>query len=160
MKNKIDKKNTILRWFFWLNIIVISGITLCMLQIKGPDLNSKTGNNTTYERYAIMLTLIAIPAALKIFSVLTEKSKNQPQAEFQKKYIRNYVLRSAILDITALINIIGFYKYESSNFVYLAVIVMFAICFTYPERVNNTIQEEKEEKQPEKNNKHDHSGRL
>lgn len=134
------KTYTALKWLFGINIIIIAGITLYMLQIKGPDFGLETQNGVIFERYAIILTLIAIPAALKLFSVMTGKLQDLPKQEKNKKYISYYILRIIILDMAAAVNIIGFYLYESTNFVYLAVIVMFALCFTFPGKAYNMLK--------------------
>lgn len=132
MKNKADKLYKLLKIIFWINILVVCGVTLFMLQIKGPDFGENVQSNVLFERYSIILTLIAVPLALKLFSVLVNRKKDLHGNDFLNSYLWIYVLRTAILDIAAVVNIVGFFIYEASNFVYLTVVVLFALCFTFP----------------------------
>lgn len=132
MKNKTDKLHSYLKIFFWSNIIILTGVFVFLLQIKGPEFGHGVEKNIIFERYAIIFTMIAIPGALKLFSVLINKRKDLPADKFLKEYIKIYVLRAIIMDTAVIVNLIGFYMYEASNFVYLSVIAIFALCFSFP----------------------------
>ncbi len=145
MKNRADKLYFYLKLFFWSNVIILIGVLLFLLQIKGPDFGEHIEGNVVLERYAIILTLVAIPGALKLFSVLINKKKEQSSDQFLTDYLKIYMLRAAILDIVVIVNLIGFYIYEASNFVYLTIVTLFAICFSFPGR-SAMYKDEKEEK--------------
>jgi hypothetical protein len=155
MKTRADKLYFYLKLFFWSNIIILIGVLLFLLQIKGPDFGEHIEGNIVLERYVIILTLVAIPGALKLFSVLINKKKGQPSEQFLTDYMKIYMLRAAILDIVVIVNLIGFYIYEASNFVYLTIITLFAICFSFPGRSimhKDEKEEEIEDKEADENN--------
>lgn len=107
-------------------------VLLALLQMKGPDFGMDTQSGIIFERYAIILTLVAIPGALKLYPVLLNKKKDISPEQFLKRYFRIYMLRAGILDLAVVMNLIGFYIYESVNFVYLVCITILAICFSFP----------------------------
>lgn len=107
-------------------------VLLALLQMKGPDFGMDTQSGVIFERYAIILTLVAIPGALKLYPVLLNKKKDISAEQFLKRYFRIYMLRAGILDLAVVMNLIGFYIYESVNFVYLVCITILAICFSFP----------------------------
>ena len=107
-------------------------VLLALLQMKRPDFGMDTQSGIIFERYAIILTLVAIPGALKLYPVLLNKKKDISPEQFLKRYFRIYMLRAGILDLAVVMNLIGFYIYESVNFVYLVCITILAICFSFP----------------------------
>jgi len=141
MKINPDKLYFYLKLFFWCNIILFVLVFLFILRIKGPDFGTDTDSSVIFERYAIILTLIAIPGALKLFSVLINKKKDTSPDQFLKRYLQLYMFRTGVLDLVVIVNLVGFYIYESVNFVYLISIAILAICFSFP--VKFTLSQDK-----------------
>lgn len=135
MKDKVQQLRTFLTALFWFNLFVLTTALLLVLYSKGPDFGANVvGSSVTFERYSIIATLAAIPLALKIFHSQYEKIKGSDVNVFSKKYLQAYLLRIAILDVAIVINIIGFYRFEAINFVYMTIITLFATFFCYPNR--------------------------
>lgn len=124
------------KWFsilFWANIIVIVILFLIILWMKGPDFGN-IPTNVAFERWAIILTLGSIPFALKMFHTLLSKTKGQEKAKIIKRYKQLFIARLLLLDSVATMNIIGFQIYESSNFIYMTIVIIFALFFCYPDK--------------------------
>ncbi|NDV67517.1 hypothetical protein [Dysgonomonas sp. 25] len=129
-EKKIYKRLSI---FFWLNIVLLGGFFLFILQQKGENFGN-IPSNVALERWAIIITIAAIPFALKVFHSLLKKLKAGEAAHFHNKYVWLYTARILILDMVALLNIIAFEIYESNNFIYLTIVIIFAMMFCYPNR--------------------------
>lgn len=154
MKSQTDKIHFYLKFFFWCNIVVLTTVFLLLLQIKGPDFGKDMQSNIIFERYAIIFTLIAIPGALKLYSVLINKKKDMSPDQSAKRYVNLYMLRAGMLDAAVIVNLIGFYMNEAVNFVYLTIIALFAVCFSFPNKIvpaeevadiENDVESENEE---------------
>lgn len=154
MKAQTDKIHFYLKLFFWCNIVVLTMVFLLLLQIKGPDFGRDMQGNIVFERYAIIFTLIAIPGALKLYSVLMNRKKDMSPEQSSKRYVNIYMLRAGILDAAVIVNLVGFYVSEAVNFVYLTIIALFAICFSFPAKIvpteenmdiENNVETENEE---------------
>lgn len=119
---------------YWINLLVFTIGFLALLQIKGPDFGSNTTSDITFERYAIILTLASIPLALKLFHNMISKTKDQEEGIAEATYKKAYFIRLAILDLAAIINIVGFHLYEASNFIYMTIVVLMTMLFCYPNK--------------------------
>lgn len=104
------------------------------MYIKGPVWGEDIEPNVILERYAIIVTMICIPLALKLFHSKTKKLEKLSKDTILKKYSEQYILRLVILNIAAAFNIVGFYLYESQNFILMAIISIFSIVFCYPSK--------------------------
>lgn len=83
------------------------------------------------ERYAIGLTLIAIPGALKLFSNKIKKlTESETDAGIKiKQFSSAFNLRIAILGVMGLANTLFYAITANSNFMWLAVILFLAFVF-------------------------------
>ncbi|HTN68850.1 MAG TPA: hypothetical protein VLZ33_05245 [Dysgonamonadaceae bacterium] len=95
-----------------------------------PD---STDISITLERYALLVTLISIPGALKLFSVIMKKNK-QPEDEKTTNaiYIKAYITRFGILFLVASINILLFAISFKQNFLLCSLVTFTTYLFCYP----------------------------
>lgn len=129
-KNKLDKG---LSFIFWVNIILVTSIFLLVLWLKGPDFGKIT-TNIAFERWAIIITLASIPIGLKVFHSQMIKYREQNKSKLTKRYKQLYLGRLLLFELVVAMNIIGFQIYESSNFIYMTIIMIFAMVFCYPNK--------------------------
>ena len=104
------------------------------------------------ERYALLMTLISIPGALKLFSIIMEKNK-KPNNEVATTslYVKAFLARFGILFLVASINIILYGISLSQNYMLCTLITFTAYVFTYPSASYlNVDAEEKEQITEEK----------
>lgn len=85
------------------------------------------------ERYTLLTTLLSIPGALKLFSVIMNKNR-QPQdnnlaTAFYKKA---FIARFSILFLVASLNIVLYAISFNQNFMLLTLITFIAYIFSYP----------------------------
>lgn len=123
-----------LRIIFWVDIIILVSIIGYLMYIKGPVWGEDIETNIILERYAIIVTMVCIPLALKLFHSKTKKLEKLPKDKILNKYSEQYILRLVILNIAVAFNIVGFYLYESQNFILMAIISIFSILFCYPSK--------------------------
>lgn len=86
---------------------------------------------TTAEMYAIGLTLLAIPGALKLFAEKVKKTaKGTDKNKAIQSYKSAYFLRLYIINIVTLGNIVLYAISRNQNFMWLTVVlfVVFAFC--------------------------------
>ncbi len=87
----------------------------------------------TLERYVLLLTLISIPGALKLFSMIMEKNKHpEDKNETTKLYIKAYLARFSILFLIASINIVLYALSYRQNFMLFTLVTFTAYLFCYP----------------------------
>lgn len=132
MKKQYLKIHNKLKLLFFLNLVLFLIVEVWLMFAKGPIWN-ELETNVVLERYAIIITLATIPAILKFYQLRLEKYKLLDSKHFCKKYITLYILRLFVLDAVVIFNLIGFYLYESENFIIMALIgtVAFLFCFPY-----------------------------
>ncbi|WP_165025987.1 hypothetical protein [Dysgonomonas sp. ZJ279] len=145
MENSQKKIQLRLMTFFWINILSVVFIFLALLYSKGPNIGESAGTNVTFERYAIVFTMIGIPLALKFFHSQHEKIRLLSLEQYLGKYMLIYSIRMAILDAVIVLNMIGLYLFESQNCIYMTVITIFALMFCYPNKNSLLIKESEQE---------------
>ena len=96
-KDRNTYKNLII--LFWADILILIGVLLRMLYLKGPDFASTPASNISFERYAIMLSLICIPSVLKLFHTYHKKISSPENNKYEQKYILIYIIRLSIFNI-------------------------------------------------------------
>lgn len=104
------------------------------------------------ERYALLITLLGIPGALKLFSVIMEKSKNSDDSNFiTSQYKKAFIARFGILFLVASLNIILYGFSFNQNFMLLTLITFTAYIFCYPSmgylNTDNVETEQKDTKE-------------
>lgn len=87
----------------------------------------------TLERYALLLTLISIPGALKLFTIIMKKNKHPEDEDVTNTlYIKAFIVRFGILFLVASINIFLFAFSFKHNFLLCTLVTFTAYIFTYP----------------------------
>lgn len=98
----------------------------------------------TLERYALLITLVGIPGALKLFSIIMNKVSKVNSILLV--YKRAFITRFGILFLVASLNIILYSISLNQNFMLLALISFIAYFFSYPSESHiNTFKKYKEQ---------------
>ncbi|MCE5205995.1 MAG: hypothetical protein LLF80_07845 [Porphyromonadaceae bacterium] len=93
----------------------------------------------TMEQYAIMITIIAIPAALKLFAVQLKKIPRPMEAvEAGKKYKKISYLRLYTLSAVTLMHIVLLGFSRNSNFIWFTIVLFIIFLFCRPSLVELT----------------------
>ncbi len=155
MEPKSEKLYKKLTLYFWLELTIIIGVFIFLLLRDSEVLT--TSDSIIYERYAIILTLVAIPGALKLFHRLSKKALLQVYDLFLEKMRTAYLLRSLIIDLAIVMSLVGYVIYGASNFVYLVIVLIFSKFFCIPSRESLAEIEveptgDEVENEPENNN--------
>lgn len=130
----VNKQYSFLKTIFWANLLLALIAIIALAISKGPVFGDSGVENVYFEQYLILATLIAIPVALKLFHSQLKKIKDMPMDVYCKKYTQAYMIRLLILDMVIILNLVGFYLYESRNLLLLALISTIAIIFCYPDK--------------------------
>lgn len=87
----------------------------------------------TLERYVILITLISIPGALKLFSMIVKKNNQSEDKQLMTStYKKAFVTRFSILFLVATINIVLFGLTFKQNFMLCTLVTFTAYLFCYP----------------------------
>lgn len=133
-----------LKHFFYF-AVVIQVILLLSVAFKLINLMPDAANvSLTLERYALLITLISIPGAMKLFSIIMKGNKH-PGNEYITSilYIKAFTVRFSILFLVACINIFLFALSFNQNFLLLTLATFTAYLFTYPS--DNYLKADKKE---------------
>ena len=99
------------------------------------------------ERYALLITLIAIPGALKLFSVIMNKNKHPEDKDYTTAlYIKAFIARFGILFLVASLNIVLYAFSLNQNFMLCTLITLTAYIFSYPSTNYQSVYVKKEGK--------------
>ena len=100
------------------------------------------------ETYALLITLIGIPGALKLFSVIMDKNKHPEDDDFTTAlYKKAFIARFGILFLIATLNILLYAFSFKQNFMLLTLVTFTAYAFSYPS--TNFLKVNAEEELPE-----------
>lgn len=131
--------------------IGIQGVLFIAIGFRVIDILPETHlTSVVLERYALLVTLISIPGALKLFSIIMKKNKH-PNDEIATTslYIKAFIARFGILYLIASINIILYVLSFNQNYMLCTLIIFTAYIFAYPSanylRETNEKQEQKDE---------------
>ena len=130
---------------YYISIIVLA-ILFLLVVFKLISFKISTPVTTTAEMYAIALTLIAIPVALKLFADKMRKiPKGTDKNKAIKLYKNAYFLRLYIINAVVLGNIILFAMSGNKNFMWLSVIsfIVYMFCKPSHQELDNITQEDK-----------------
>ena len=122
-----------LKYLFYI-VIVLQVIILVSFAFRWISLMPDVSNiSVVLERYALLITLISIPGALKLFSIIMKGNKH-PESEVQTTmlYIKAFTARFGILFLVASINILLFALSFNRNFLLCTLVIFTAYIFTYP----------------------------
>lgn len=134
MGRKLKKMYQRLLLVFWINLIIVMGISLYLLYLKGFGFSMGAGSSVLFEQYSIIITLACIPLSLKLFHSRNKKIQQLETDAYINKYSIAYVIRMVVLDLVVALNIIGFSLYDSRNAIFMTLIAIFALFFCFPDR--------------------------
>lgn len=141
MTKTIKELNT----HYYLSIIVLAVLFLLVF-FKAISFGTPFPVTTTAEMYAIGITLLAIPVALKLFA---DKIKKIPEGTEKNETVRRYrnawLLRIYIVNTVTMGNIFLYAISRNNNFMWLAVIsfIVYMFCKPSHQDLENIVQEDK-----------------
>lgn len=100
------------------------------------------------ESYALLFTLIGIPGALKLFSVIMNKNKHPENNDLTTElYKKAFLARFGILFLIATLNILLYAFSYNQNFMLLTLITFTTYIFSYPSTNYLSVAKEEEEEE-------------
>lgn len=149
-KNIFDHTISYLKYQYWLSIVVLAlyfiliFFDLIPYPFKGKEVS------IILERYVIVITIIAIPVALKLFAEMLKKTPPSSSTNFVVgKYKKATDIRLAILNTVTLMNILLYAVSKNMNFFWFTIILFIIYIFckpSYPELIS-LIKTEKARKE-------------
>lgn len=130
---------------YYLSIVVLAVLFLLVF-FKAISFGTPFPVTTTAEMYAIGITLLAIPVALKLFA---DKIKKIPKGTEKNETVRGYrnawLLRIYIVNTVTMGNIFLYAISRNNNFMWLAVIsfIVYMFCKPSHQDLENIVQEDK-----------------
>lgn len=130
--------------------IGVQVILFVTIAFKWINLMTDSANiSLTLERYVLLLTLVSIPGALKLFSIIMKKNEHLGDKEIRNTiYIKAFIVRFVILFLVASINILLFAFSYNQNFLLCTLVTFTSYIFIYPSmdyiNVNEKYEEEEE----------------
>ena len=118
---------------FYVSIIVLAVLFLLVLLKKTGLESVQAPISVVLERYVIIITLIAIPAALKLFAHLIKKTpKGCDTLTAIRSYRKAWFLRLYIIHVVALGNMLLYALSGNSNFMWFTVVLFVVYLFCKP----------------------------
>ena len=132
----IDHAIRLLKKHYYGNIIFLGGLFLVVLLRILPFFEAAVPIGVTVERYALMITIITIPAALKLFADRLKKipRPSETEAALQKYKKMSYLRLYAISGVT-LMNIVLFGFSRNPNFMWFTVVLFIIFLFCRPSHI-------------------------
>jgi len=132
-ENKKERLITVLRRHYYGNVISLVLLFLLMLLRVIPIFRESELIGVTLERYAIMISIIAIPLALKLFAQRLKKVRRPAEtAVALRKYKNASFLRLYIISAVTLLNILLFGISRNSNFMWITVVLFIIFLYCKP----------------------------
>lgn len=147
MRNPLDKLHLRLRIYYIATIVV--SIIVFMLTVAYTTKYSINSPNIILERYAIIITLIGIPASLRFFHKKLKTLDHQNDSTYKSIYKTQYIIRLSILTMICFFNIVSLYITGSKNFYFMVIVSIFAFLLCAPQKIR--IEETNDEKGDELN---------
>lgn len=136
-ENKIDKAIRLLKAHYYVNIIFLASLFLLFLFRLLPFFHEKKTISVTLETFTLIISIVAVPGALKYFAIGMKKIHSPLEAcAAIKKYKWLSFTRIYILSIAALTNIILYGYSGNMNFFWFTVVFFITFLFcrpSYPE---------------------------
>ncbi len=147
-ENNIDTVISLLRKHYWTNIILLAALFLLTLFRVVSLFQTVNPVSVTIERYSIVISIIAIPAALKLFAYILKKIPvgTDNETVITKYKVASYT-RLYIISAITLMNIVLYAYSFNMNFFWFTVVLFIIYVFckpSYPELENvvNRVTEE------------------
>lgn len=132
-RSTMDKTVGLLKIHYFGNIILLAVVFLLVVFSIIPLFIDREIVNVTAERYAIMITIIAIPVSLKFFASRLKKiGRPQEITAASKKYKSAFFLRLYAISVVTLINILLFGISRNMNFFWFTVVLFIVFLFCKP----------------------------
>ena len=130
---KLESMIQSLKYLFYI-AFGIQIIVFVSIAFKWIDLSSEAVIvPVAIERYALLLTLGSIPAALKLFFFIMKRNKHpEDEKATNNIYVKAFITRFGILFLVASINILLFAFSLNQNFMLCTLVTFTAYLFTYP----------------------------
>jgi len=126
----IDRTLRLLKRHYYGNIIFLAVLFLAALLRMLTISEAAVLVSVTVERYALMITIIAIPVALKLFA---DRLKKIPRPSGPETALPMYkkisYLRLYTISCVTLMNIVLFTFSRNPNFMWLTVVLFIIFCF-------------------------------
>ena len=109
MGNSLEKRtiNSLKNHFYiHVSVVIVLFLLIVFNVIPLPDYSQSIG--LTVQTYSIMLTLIALPGALKLYSVNVKKKQTEDKDKTVKYYRKIFFQRLYIVSFALLLNMILF----------------------------------------------------
>jgi hypothetical protein len=150
--DKTDKAIGLLKWHYYGNIVMLAVVFLPVLSRVIPFFtDEQVSVSVTMERYAIMISIIAIPVSLKFFAHRLKKLPRPLEtATAVKKYVNASFLRLYAISGVTLMHIVLFGISRNMNFFWFTVVLFIVFLFCKPSYAEMKIlTEAPEEGKPE-----------
>ncbi|MDR0422799.1 MAG: hypothetical protein LBH72_07310 [Proteiniphilum sp.] len=132
-----DRSFRLLAGHYYGNILLLALLFLLTLLrlFPFPAADGQPGVSLTLERYAIMITIIAIPVSLKCFALRLRKlPRPQEAAAAAEKYGKSILLRLYTVSGVTLMHIILFGISRNMNFFWFTALLFTVFLFCKPAR--------------------------
>ncbi|MBK5196166.1 MAG: hypothetical protein JJE08_09110 [Proteiniphilum sp.] len=150
----------LLKGHYYVNIISLALLFLLILFRVIPLFRESDIIGVTMERYAIMISIIAIPLALKYFAHRLKKIPRPAETYITvRKYKNASYLRLYTISAVTLLNILLFGFSRNTNFMWITVVLFIIFFYCKPsytelaslteEPEEKTAVEEEEKEEPE-----------
>ena len=153
MSNKeklMDLTIRYLKLHYWLSLIILVAYFMLDLFNIVPSFSVAQGVGVIFERYSIVITIIAIPAALKLFSEILKKVTPTSSVDIaMKEYKKAFFIHLYIINAMTLMNILLYSISQNMNFFWLTVVLFIVYIFckpSYPE-LEGLMKKKEPEKQ-------------
>ena len=134
-----NKVITLLKRHYYATFLLLAGLFLLLLLRLIPFPEGLLSGGVVLERYAIMITIIVIPVALKLFADRLKKIQRPlDESEAGKTYKKLFSLRLYSIAGVTLMNILLYGFSLNSNFVWLTVVLFIIFLFCKPSVVELT----------------------
>jgi|AGTN01.3.fsa_nt_gi hypothetical protein len=131
-----DRVIRLLKNYYWGTVIFLALLFLLTLFRLLPFFQDRQPVTVTLERYAIMISIIAIPATLKLFAERLRKIPRPAEREPAiKKYKTLSYIRLHTLSAVTLMHIVLFGFSGNMNFLWFTVILFIIFLFCKPSYV-------------------------
>ncbi len=129
----IDHTIRLLKRHYYGNIIFLAGLFLVVLLRILTFPEAAVPVRVTVERYALMITIITIPAALKLFADRLKKMPRPSETEAAlHRYKKISYLRLYTISGVTLMNIVLFTFSRNPNFMWFTVVLFIIFLFCRP----------------------------
>jgi len=140
------RRINLLKRHYWISIAVMALLFLLAL-VRATLADPLVQTTVTVEMYAIAITLLAIPGALKLFAEKIRKvSQGSSRETIVKRYRNAWLLRIYVVNLVAAGNILLYGLSQGRNFMWLALVSFIVYMFCQPslQELESVVRKEEE----------------